>query len=150
MSNATQLAIVPVAGTLSYPPRQSAFTQAFWSGLREGRWQTTCCEDCSKLTFPPKPVCPHCWSTRVAWRPLGSFGTLYSWTRIHAAPSVFASEAPYAVGVVDLTDGVRLACRLTGTESFVLAPGLPVEMLVLLYEDGPLFAARPVRDDTPS
>lgn len=150
MSNVTQLAIVPVAGTLSYPPRQSAFTQTFWNGLREGRWQTTCCEDCSKSTFPPKPVCPHCWSTRVVWRPLGAFGTLYSWTRIHAAPSVFASEAPYAVGIVDLADGVRLACRLTETENSVLAPGLPVEMLVLLYEDGPLFAARPVCGDTPS
>lgn len=150
MSNATQLATVPVAGKLSYPPRHSAFTQTFWSGLRTGLWQTTCCEDCSKLTFPPKPVCPHCWSTRVAWHPLGSFGTLYSWTRIHAAPTAFASETPYAVGIVDLADGVRLACRLADTEGIDLAPGQPVEMLVLLYEDGPLFAARPVHETTPS
>ncbi len=145
MNSTTSLALVSVAGKLSYPPRHSAFTQTFWNGLRSGLWQTTCCEDCLKLTFPPKPVCPHCWSTRVAWRPLGSVGTLYSWTRIHAAPAAFAGEAPYAVGIVDLDDGVRLACRLTETEDFVLTPGQPVEMLVLLYEDGPLFAARPVQ-----
>jgi len=142
----TQLAIVPVNGTLSYPPRQSAFMQTFWNGLREGRWQTTYCEDCNKLTFPPKAVCPHCWSARVAWCPLSARGTLYAWTRIHAAPAVFANEAPYAVGIVDLTDGVRLACRLVEPENVTLRSGQAVEMLVLSYEDGPLFAARPVHD----
>lgn len=150
MSHRTQLEIVPKTGTLSYPPRHSAFTQTFWQGLRAGQWQTSCCEDCNRQTFPPKPVCPHCWSTRVAWRPLGALGALYSWTRIHAAPSVFASEAPYAVGIVDLAEGVRLACRLVETEGIDFAPGQPVEMLVLLYEDGPLFAARPVAANTQS
>lgn len=144
MNHNITLPMVPVPGKLSYPPRHSAFTQIFWNGLRSGLWQTTCCEDCSKLTFPPKPVCPHCWSTRVVWRPLGAVGTLYSWTRIHAAPAVFATESPYAVGIVDLADGIRLACRLTHNDDEVLTPGMPVEMLVLQYEDGPLFAARPL------
>lgn len=146
MSTPTQLTIVPKDGTLSYPPRHSAFTQTFWKGLRKGQWQTTCCEDCNKLTFPPKPVCPHCWSTRVVWHPLGAVGTLYSWTRIHAAPAAFANETPYAVGIVDLAEGVRLACRLLEAEGLDFSPGQPVEMLVLQYEDGPLFAARPVAD----
>lgn len=142
--NHNPLQMVSVAGNLSYPPRLSDFTQTFWNGLRTGQWQTTCCEDCKKVTFPPKPVCPHCWSTRVSWQPLGSKGVLYSWTRIHAAPAVFASESPYAVGIVDLTEGVRLACRLVAATDVALTPGMPVEMVVLRYEDGPLFAARPV------
>ena len=142
--NNNALPMYTVGGKLSYPPRLSDFTQTFWNGLRSGIWQTTCCEDCAKVTFPPKPVCPHCWSPRVVWRPLGAKGTLYSWTRIHAAPAVFASESPYAVGIVDLADGVRLACRLMTTDSDQLTPGMPMEMVVLQYEDGPLFAARPV------
>lgn len=145
MSNATQLSVVPVAGTRAYPPRRSAFTQTFWDALRDGLWQTTCCEACEKATFPPRPVCPHCWSDRVTWRALGARGTLYSWTRVHAAPAAFAREAPYAVGIVDLDEGVRLACRLVEAEGVELEPGLTMEMLVLQYEDGPLFAARPIR-----
>lgn len=145
MNHDTPLPIVPVAGKLAYPPRHSAFTQTFWNGLKAGNWQTTCCEDCDKLTFPPKQVCPHCWSPRIVWRPLGAVGTLYSWTRIHAAPAVFASESPYAVGIVDLAEGVRLACRLNAGPQDVLTPGMAVEMLVLQYEDGALFAARPLR-----
>ena len=138
----SSLPIVKAQGRRSYPPRVSAFTRSFWDGLAEGRWQTTCCQDCGRQTFPPKPVCPHCWGTHIEWTPLSQRGTLYSWTRIHAAPTAFAGEVPYAVGIVDLDSGLRLACRLVdGTD---LKPGMAVEMTVLQYEDGPLFAARPV------
>lgn len=96
------------------------------------------------MTFPPKIVCPHCWSTKVTWRSLGAQGTLYSWTRIYAAPAAFTGETPYAGGIVDLSDGIRLACRLVDVEGVPFTVGQPVEMCVLLYEDGPLFAARPI------
>lgn len=134
---------VPMDLPRAYPPRESEFTQTFWSALREGRWLTTCCKACGQSTFPPKPVCPHCWSTDVAWDSLATQGTLYAWTRIHAAPSVFAGEAPYACGIVDLDGGVRLACRLLEDASRPLAIGQRMEMVVLQYQDGPLFAARP-------
>ena len=127
----------------AYPPRISGFTKDFWSALGEGRWQTTRCQSCGKQTFPPKPVCPHCWSTDVAWTDLSPRGILYSWTRIHAAPTVFSPEAPYACGIVDLESGIRLACRLVEREGQPFAIGQAVEMLVLSYRDGPLFAARP-------
>ena len=144
MTHPATLSVVPATGRRSYPPRISAFTQPFWDGLRSGRWQTTCCQECSRQTFPPKPVCPHCWSTRVTWSDLSARGTLYSWTRIHAAPTAFASEAPYAVGIVDLDSGIRLACRLHEGDPVAWRPGMTVEMTVLQFEDGPLFAARPL------
>src|SRR5690606_39039608 len=122
----------------------SGFTQEFWTALGQGRWQTSCCKSCGKQTFPPKPVCPHCWSTDMGWADMGTGGILYSWTRIHAAPAVFAPEAPYACGIVDLDSGIRLACRLVERDDLPLKVGMPVEMLVLQYRDGPLFAARPV------
>ena len=139
----TQLPMVPIPGRRAYPPRVSAFTQPFWEGLAQGHWQTTCCDACGRQTFPPRPICPHCWSDRVSWSPLSSHGTLYSWTRIHAAPAVFDAEAPYAVGIVDLDSRIRLACRLLDTAHADWKPGMAVEMAVLQYEDGPLFAARP-------
>jgi uncharacterized OB-fold protein len=148
MTNSTSLPVVPMSGALSYPPRHSAFTQTFWKGLSEGRWQTSCCNSCNKITFPPKPVCPHCWSTEVSWKSIGATGTLYAWTRVHAAPAVFAHESPYAVGIVDLDDGLRLACRLTAAEGVELVPDMRVEMVALQYEDGALFAARPLLKNT--
>jgi uncharacterized OB-fold protein len=128
----------------SYPPRVSAFSSTFWNGLKEGRWQSTCCDACGKFTFPPKPVCPHCWSDKMSWKEFGSRGTLYSWTRIHAAPKVFTDEAPYAVCVVDLDIGLRIATRLVEREGKEFQCGMPVDLVVLQYDDGPMLGVRPV------
>jgi len=138
------LELIPVARDRAYPPRVSAFTQPFWEGLGAGRWQSTCCEACGKATFPPKPVCPHCWSDRMAWKDLPRRGTLYSWTRIHSAPKVFVDEAPYAVCVVDLEGGLRIATRLVEAPGKEFQCGMPVELVVLQYQDGPLLGSRPL------
>ena len=137
------LTMLPMDAVRSYPPRVSAFTEPFWSGLAQGHWRTVRCKACARVTFPPKPVCPHCWSTDLEWTALRPQGVLYSWTRVHAAPTVFAAEAPYACGIVDLDDGLRIACRLVAPVDQPLAIGAPVEIVVLQYRDGPLFAARP-------
>lgn len=133
---------ISVARKRAYPPRVSAFTQPFWEGLAQGKWQSTCCDACGKFTFPPKPICPHCWSDSMQWKGLSMHGTLYSWTRVHAAPKVFIDEAPYAVGIVDLDIGLRIATRLVEREGIELRCGIPMEIVVLQYEDGPLFASR--------
>ena len=135
------LDIVRVDRVRAYPPRVTAFTQRFWDSVAQGRLETTVCEDCGKLSFPPKTFCPHCWSTRIRWTGLSGRGRLYAQTMIHAAPAIFRDEAPYRVGIVDLQEGLRIATRLLSDE----APKLDtsVEIVTLLYTDGPLFAARP-------
>ena len=78
----------------AYPPRPTECTKIFWDALAEGLFQTTICDDCNRFTFPPKPICPHCWSKSVGWKKLSGDGTLYSRTVIHAAPAVFKNETP--------------------------------------------------------
>ena len=137
------LAVLRVSGRRPYPPRISAFTQTFWNGLAEGRFLGTRCGACSKTTFPPKPFCPHCWSDWIEWVALGPRGTVYSSTVMHAVPSVFRHEVPYRVGIVDLDVGIRIATRILEIrEGFGV--GSRAEIVVLQYEDGPLFAARVV------
>lgn len=135
------LEILHVDRVRAYPPRVTEFTRRFWDAIAEGRLETTVCEDCRKLTFPPKTFCPHCWSTKVRWTALSGRGTLYSQTMIHAAPAIFREEAPYRVGIVDLEEGLRIATKVLSDA----APALdtPVQIVTLLYKDGPLFAARP-------
>jgi uncharacterized OB-fold protein len=119
----------------------SAFTRPFWDALAEGRLTTTRCLACGSLGFPPRNLCRQCWGRELAWVPLAATGTLYSWTRVHVAPDAFRGAGAYAIGLVDLEDGVRLMCRLLGEPT---ADDLDrrVEMVVLAYADGPLFAAR--------
>lgn len=153
MNDASSLTLDAVAATgpRPYPPAVSQFTLAFWQGLRERRFITTCCQQCGKLAFPPKPFCPHCWHREVKWQALSPRGVVYSATTVHAAPLVFRVEAPYQVGIVDLQAGLRIATRLLGGLSCAQAIGKPVELVVLEYEDGPLFAARVLSSsDTPT
>jgi DUF35 OB-fold domain, acyl-CoA-associated len=59
-----------------------------------------------------------------------------------SAPAAFQDEVPYRVGIVDLDEGLRIATRVLAA----IQPGLDtaVEIVVLSYSDGPLFAARPL------
>ncbi|WP_424138324.1 Zn-ribbon domain-containing OB-fold protein [Roseomonas chloroacetimidivorans] len=138
------VAVRQAAGRRAYPPRVTAHTRRFWEGLAEGRLETTRCTSCGQFSFPPKPVCPHCWSCTVEWKPLSGRGRLYAATTIHAAPAVFRAEAPYHVAIVDLEEGLRLATRLL--DEAIPALDTPVRIVALVYEDGPLFAACAARE----
>jgi uncharacterized OB-fold protein len=135
------LEIIPVSRRRPYPPRVSAFTTPFWNALAEGRFLSTWCNGCDRFTFPPKPHCPKCWSAVVEWRELGGGGRLYSYTINYIPPRGMTVEAPYAIGLVDLDEQVRLMCRVIGTPASCDI-GSPVRLVTLAYEDGPLFAVR--------
>jgi uncharacterized protein len=134
--------IMPVQHERRYPPRVTEFTTPFWRSLIEGDFRTTRCRSCRRLSFPPKPICPHCWGDDVAWETLPSDGKLYSWTRIHAGPAIFEADLPYEVGIVDLDAGIRMACPLHGA-SVLWRCDMRVELLTLSFLDGPFFAAAP-------
>jgi uncharacterized OB-fold protein len=125
-----------------YPPRVTEFTRPFWDALKGDRFLTTRCKACAAQTFPPKVICPHCWSTDLDWVEPGIVGTLYSWTRVHAAPAVFVDLAPYALGIVDLACGIRLACPIVADQD--LRCDMPIELMSIKYKDGCQIAARPV------
>lgn len=125
------------------PPRVSPVTQPFWQGLAAGRFRTTCCQDCGKLSFPPKDFCPHCWSEQVAWCDLPAGGVVHSHTTVHIVPRRFRIEAPYSLALVDLDAGLRLMLPLTETltEDVPSVIGRRIRLVVLDYSDGPLFGA---------
>ena len=135
------LPVIEVTGRRPLPPRVTPFSERFWSGLDRGRFETTRCDSCQRLTFPPTPICRACGSQAPRWVPLSGRAKLYSCTVVHAAPSLFSSHAPYPVAIVDLEEGVRL---VAGVLPNTAVPGLddPCELVVTRYEDGPLFAVR--------
>lgn len=130
--------IVVVDGRRAYPPRVTSFTEPFWTALAAGSFITTCCRRCDEAMFPPKPMCPRCLAREVDWKPVTPRGSLYSHTVVHIAPEIFAGEAPYAVGIVDLDGGLRIAMRVLGpVES--LKVGQVGSVVALRYDDGPYF-----------
>lgn len=137
------LPIIRMKGKRSYPPRVTSFTQTYWDALKAGRWQATKCNGCAKVSFPPKTVCPECWSTDIRWEVLNGLARLYSWTCVHAAPSAFERETPYHLCIADMETGLRVATRLALDEGQKATIGMVLEPVVLEYDDGPILGFRP-------
>ena len=137
---------MPEPPPLPYPPRLTPVTRPFYEALADGRLLTTRCRRCAGLTFPPKAICPHCWSEELDLEQIAPTGVLRSFTEVWAAPAPFAGDVPYVLGIVDLDAGVRCAARVTGRfEEHVCdervelrpQPASPVPLFVFERAGGP-------------
>jgi uncharacterized OB-fold protein len=71
------------------------------------------CGRCGAAAFPSHALCPSCGAADGQDKiELSPIGTLYTFSEIHVAPKGFAT--PYAVGYVDLPEGVRLFGQIDG------------------------------------
>jgi uncharacterized protein len=131
---------------LPYPPRQTPAMAPFWEALEDGRLTTTRCRSCNHLTFPPKVLCPACWERDLEWVGLAGRGRLASFTEVCVAPSYFAEEAPYVLGLVDLEEGVRVLSRVRSPFD-ELSVDQPVELVVRRARPVSLFEFRPCGEE---
>ena len=99
---------------------------AFFDGVREGRLVVQRCLTCRALAVPPKAVCQEC--EAISWEPapLGGEGEVTSFTVIRIPPRGRAAEAPYAIALVKLDEGLSILGRVVEIPLDALATGLPV------------------------
>lgn len=99
------------------------------------------CKKCGTLSFPKAPFCsnPDCEKVKenVEEITLNKNGKLWSWTVTHyppPAPFKYEPFKPFAIGMVDLPEGLRVYGMITTSEN--LKVDLDVELIVdKLYED---------------
>ncbi len=99
------------------------------------------CKKCGTIVFPKAPFCsnPDCDKTRenIEEIQLSKKGKIWSWTvQRYPPPAPFKYEPfnPFAIGMVDLPEGLRVYGMLTTIEN--LKVGMEVEMTIgRLYED---------------
>ncbi|MFE0423707.1 bifunctional MaoC family dehydratase N-terminal/OB-fold nucleic acid binding domain-containing protein [Streptomyces sp. NPDC058953] len=99
----------------------------FWQGVAEHRLLIQRCAECGRLRFPWLPGCNDCGSD--AWETVeadGS-GSVYSYVVMHH-PAFPAFDPPYAVGLIELREGVRIVAGVTGVPYDEIRIGLPVEL----------------------
>ena len=123
-------------GKVSFVPFSKV--QQFALDLKDGRLMGSRCKACGLTSFPPRADCPACMSGEFDLQEISGRGTVYTYTRIDAAPSGFEDVAPYTIAVVDLEEGGRLLGWLG--ESIApdeVAIGMPVQVVPRLFEDIP-------------
>lgn len=106
----------------------------FFEQVRDGVLTAIRCGQCGELAIPPREFCAGCQAR--GWQPvrLAGQGTVSSYTVIRVAPRAHAAEAPYAVALVKLKEGVSLLGRIVDIPLDELAVGMPVSFRPLVSQ----------------
>ncbi|MGW2341981.1 bifunctional MaoC family dehydratase N-terminal/OB-fold nucleic acid binding domain-containing protein [Streptomyces sp. NPDC001661] len=106
----------------------------FWEGVGDHRLLIQRCRACETLRFPWLPGCNTCggqeWDTVEA----SGEGTVYSYVVMHHPPFP-AFDPPYAVGLIELAEGVRMVSNVVGVPSDKVRIGMPVRLEFLSVDD---------------
>jgi uncharacterized protein len=98
-------------------------TSRFWEALGEGRFVTTKCGDCGRVSFPPQADCPGCMGGNTEWVDLGTEAELLTFTYVQVTPTSFVDHDPYVVAIGKLKEGLNVLAWLEGGEPTKLKPG---------------------------
>ncbi|MFI2370065.1 bifunctional MaoC family dehydratase N-terminal/OB-fold nucleic acid binding domain-containing protein [Streptomyces sp. NPDC018833] len=117
--------------------------EGFWEGVAGHRLLIQRCGGCGRLRLPWLPGCGACgspdWDTVAASGP----GTVFSYVVMHHPPFP-AFDPPYAVGLIELAEGVRFVSNVVGVPCDKVRIGMPVDLEFLRVDDGmvlPVFRA---------
>lgn len=95
------------------------------------------CSKCNTIVFPQRIICPECGNRKFTTQSLSGKGKLVSFTIIRIAPGGFEDLAPYAVGIVELEEGVNILTQITDCNPEDLKTGDPlVAKFRRINEDG--------------
>jgi uncharacterized OB-fold protein len=94
----------------------------FFAALRAGTLNVQFCVDCGQPQYFPRTLCSTCLSRNLDWRPASGEGTVYSFSILYRSPDP-SREIPYAIGLVDLAEGVRMMVAFTDASVSHLACG---------------------------
>ncbi len=92
------------------------------------RLEANKCETCDIKFFPPRLLCPQCKKRDLVSAKLAERGKILTYTIIRVPPHQFADQAPYAVGVVELDDGVMLTAQIVDCDFEELKVGKRVRI----------------------
>jgi uncharacterized protein len=94
----------------------------FWRALRERKLVVQHCERCSAPRYPSAPLCPECLSAGGVWTEIVAAGALWSYVIYHRALAApFAEDIPYAVGIVELVNGLHIIAGIdTSTKGITI------------------------------
>lgn len=93
------------------------------------------CKKCGEVRFPPRLVCPNCKSQEFQTIRLNDEGKLLTFTIIRVASDKFFGTTPFAVGIVELNDGVKVTTQIADVNFDDLKIGQKVKLVFRKIQD---------------
>ena len=110
-------------------PVPTAETAHYWRAAHEGRLEIQHCRDCARHQFYPRAFCTRCLSDQIEWVRASGRGRIYTYTVCHVAGHpAFEARVPYAIGMVELDEGVRMLAGIVDSDLARLAVGARVQV----------------------
>jgi len=95
------------------------------------------CKKCGMVLFPPRLICPECKGREFEDTKLAEKGKILTYTIIRVPPHQFVDQAPFAVGIVELDDGVKLTGQIVDCDFEDLKIGQRVKIeFRKIYDEG--------------
>ncbi len=95
------------------------------------------CKKCGIVLFPPRLICPECKNREFEDTKLADRGKILTYTVIRVAPQQFVDQAPFAVGIAELDDGVKLTGQIVDCDFKDLKIGQRVRIeFRKIYDEG--------------
>lgn len=111
-------------------PRMDGLTREFYGWCGRGQLRFQRCASCGAWRHVPREMCAQCGDFEWSWARSAGRGHVYTWTTVERPMHpAFAGDAPYAVVVVEMDEGVRLASTVTNCAPEDLAIGMPVRVV---------------------
>ena len=116
-------------------PRPDHASRHYWQSAAEGRLLLQRCRDCDAVQFYPRSLCATC-AGDTEWMEASGQGVLHTFTVIRQNRSeAFADLVPYAVGIVELAEGVRMMSNIVECDVEALEIGMALEVVLLRASD---------------
>jgi len=88
-----------------FPAVPDRDTAPYWAALAQGRLELQHCNDCSRWTWPARPICSGCQGDNMAWEAVAGTGSVHSWIVTHQPYSPnFVELVPYTIVLVRLDE----------------------------------------------
>ena len=101
--------------------------KTFWEASDKEQFIGQKCGDCGLYTFPPRPMCPQCFSLKRQDVQLSGYGTVHCWTIPRHPPPFGFREAPI-VAVIQLQEGIRFVSNVVGVPYDQIRHDMEVEV----------------------
>jgi uncharacterized OB-fold protein/acyl dehydratase len=137
--------VVPKGEQTKRPrPSVSQDTAFFWEGAARGELLIQRCASCGTLRHPPRPGCGSCGSLEWDTVRASGLGEVYSYVIYHHPP-IPGFVVPYAVGLIELEEGVRMLSNIVDVPLDEIGVGMPVQVAFVALDDEltlPMFRRR--------
>jgi len=129
-----------------FPQESKEFNQIyqFYEFLKEGRFTTTKCKDCGAEPFPPRVLCPECFSTNMEWVDWPTTATVIDVTEEVVGVPLGFGKPPLVHALVDLEGKRTFFVRIINCKEGELKSGDKVKLAVFDVDPVPQEAGREV------